>query len=99
MKKLIPAQVALRKVANTLALIREHDLDLTFRFAEKFLNEKEDLMHKASGWLLREAGKKDKKRLLKFIEHFGKKMPRTMLRYSIEKLSTDHRKKILLATK
>lgn len=86
-------------MVGTMALIREHDLDLTFQFAEKFLNEKEDLMHKASGWLLREAGKKDKKRLLKFIECFGKKMPRTMLRYSIEKLDPAHRQKILLATK
>jgi len=56
-------------------------------------------MHKASGWLLREAGKKDKNRLLKFIERFGKKMPRTMLRYSIEELDPAHRKKILLVTK
>lgn len=86
-------------MVGTMALIREHDLDLTFQFAEKFLNEKEDLMHKASGWLLREAGKKDTKRLLKFIERFGKKMPRTMLRYSIEKLAPAHRKKILTTTK
>lgn len=83
----------------TLALIREHDVDLTFKFAKKFLNEKEDLMHKATGWMLREAGKKDLKKLLAFIEVNGKKMPRTMLRYSIEKLSGDHRKKILLTTK
>ncbi|WP_409479580.1 DNA alkylation repair protein [Pseudobdellovibrio sp. HCB154] len=86
-------------MVGTMALIREHDLDLTFQFAERFLNEKEDLMHKASGWLLREAGKKDKKRLLKFIERFGKRMPRTMLRYAIEKLAPDHRKEILLKTK
>lgn len=83
----------------TFALIRHHDLDLTFKLARKFLNETEDLMHKASGWMLREAGKKDRERLLKFIDRFGKKMPRTMLRYSIEKSDPDHRKKILLSTK
>ncbi len=83
----------------TFSLIRHHDLDLTFKLAQKFLTETEDLMHKASGWMLREAGKKDRARLLKFIDRFGKKMPRTMLRYSIEKLDPDHRKKILLSTK
>lgn len=90
-----------RRIAmvGTLALIREHDLDLTFNLAEKFLTEREDLMHKASGWMLREAGKKDIKKLLEFIEVHGKKMPRTMLRYSIEKLKPAHRKKILEKTK
>lgn len=86
-------------MVGTMSLIRGNDLDLTFKFAEKFLNEKEDLMHKASGWLLREAGKKDQLRLLKFIDKHGKKMPRTMLRYSIEKLSPIHRKQILAKTK
>lgn len=86
-------------MVGTMALIRAGDLELTFKFAEKFLNEKEDLMHKASGWLLREAGKKDQKRLLKFIDRFGKKMPRTMLRYAIEKLSPGLREEILINTK
>lgn len=86
-------------MVGTFALIRHHNLDLTFKLAQKFLSETEDLMHKASGWMLREAGKKDRQRLLKFIDRHGKKMPRTMLRYAIEKLDPDHRKKILLATK
>lgn len=86
-------------MVGTMALIRGSDIDLTFNFAEKFLSEKEDLMHKASGWLLREAGKKDQKRLLKFINRHGKKMPRTMLRYAIEKLTPAHRQKILTQTK
>ncbi|MES2801973.1 MAG: DNA alkylation repair protein [Bdellovibrionota bacterium] len=86
-------------MVGTFALIREQDLDLTFKLAQKFLTEKEDLMHKACGWMIREAGKRDQKRLLTFIERHGKKMPRMMLRYAIEKLAPDHRKNILLKTK
>jgi 3-methyladenine DNA glycosylase AlkD len=56
-------------------------------------------MHKATGWMLREVGKKDPKSLVKFIEKFGKQMPRTMLRYSIEKFPEAKRKEILLNTK
>ena len=86
-------------MVSTFALIRNHEVDLTFAFAKIYLNETEDLMHKAAGWMLREAGKKNLKKLLAFIQVHGKKMPRTMLRYSIEKLKPDHRKKILLETK
>lgn len=86
-------------MVGTFALIRHANLDLTFKLAQKFLSEKEDLMHKACGWMLREAGKKDQKRLLKFIDNHGKKMPRTMLRYAIEKLTPAHRQRILKSTK
>lgn len=86
-------------IVGTYALIRNGQLDLTFTFAKQFLFESEDLMHKATGWMLREAGKKDIKKLLSFIDSHGHNMPRTMLRYSIEKLTPEHRKKILLNTK
>jgi len=82
----------------TLAFIRAEKLDLTFEFARLFLDESEDLMHKATGWMLREAGKRDLARLRRFIAQNGRRMPRTMLRYSIEKLSPAERKKILCAT-
>ncbi|MCM0606318.1 MAG: DNA alkylation repair protein [Xanthomonadaceae bacterium] len=86
-------------MVSTLAFIRVNKLDLTFEFAKKFLDEEEDLMHKAAGWMLREAGKRDLERLRKFIAVYGKKMPRTMLRYSIEKMTLTERKKILKETK
>jgi 3-methyladenine DNA glycosylase AlkD len=86
-------------IVATFAFIRKAKLDLTFKYAEFFLKEKEDLMHKATGWMLREAGKKDKERLFGFIKKFGKAMPRTMLRYAIEKFPETQRKQILLQTR
>lgn len=85
-------------IVSTLSFIRNQDLDLIFKLAEQLLIDPEDLMHKATGWMLREAGKKDLARLRKFIEVHGTKMPRTMLRYSIEKMSFAERKRILKAT-
>jgi 3-methyladenine DNA glycosylase AlkD len=86
-------------MVGTLGLIRGGELDLTFELAERFLGETEDLMHKAAGWMLREAGKKDSSRLLSFIAAFGNRMPRTMLRVSIEKFSPAMRKRLLQETK
>jgi len=59
-----------RRIAmlSTFYYIRQNDLNDTFDYAEKLLQDPEDLMHKASGWMLREAGKRDKKRLLKFLD-------------------------------
>lgn len=83
----------------TLYYIKNQKFDLTLKFAELNLKETEDLMHKATGWMLREMGKKNLKVLKLFIDKFGHKMPRTMLRYSIEKFSIRERKSILLKTK
>lgn len=66
-----------------------------FELAEGFLTHKHDLMHKATGWLLREAGKKDPRGLLLFLDAHGKDMPRTALRYSIERLSPAQKKKYM----
>lgn len=81
-----------RRVAiiSTSRFIAHGDLDDTFKLAELLINDNEDLIHKASGWMLREAGKKDETRLKDFLDQHAATMPRTMLRYSLEKLhSTD----------
>lgn len=72
--------------------IREDWLDPTFELAEKLLRDEHDLMHKAVGWMLREAGKKDEGRLRGFLDQHASQMPRTMLRYSIEKLDDEVRR-------
>lgn len=82
-------------IVSTFAFIKNKDLDLIFYFGEYFLNHKHDLIHKALGWMLREAGKRDEKRLKLFLEKNKNKMPRTMLRYAIEKFSEKERKYFL----
>lgn len=69
----------------TLHFIRLGDFDDTLQLARLLLNDREDLMHKASGWMLREVGKRDQKRLEAFLDQHGRAMPRTMLRYAIER--------------
>lgn len=72
-------------VVATWHFIRKYDLKTTFELCEKLLGDEEDLMHKACGWMLREAGKKDVKALERFLSKNARHMPRTMLRYAIEK--------------
>ncbi len=72
--------------------------DITIRLSEALLHDTEDLMHKAVGWMLREAGKRcGQDVLLKFLDQHAHEMPRTMLRYSIEHLSEPTRQKYLRA--
>lgn len=78
-------------VVATLYFIKKGAYSHTVKLAEYFLNHKHDLMHKATGWMLREVGKKDINELYLFLDKFHKIMPRTMLRYSIEKLSPEKR--------
>lgn len=82
-------------IVATHAHIRIKETSLTFKEAENLLTDQEDLMHKATGWMLREAGKKDLQGLKKFLARFSSRMPRTMLRYSIEKFPENERKAIL----
>ncbi|MAG17906.1 MAG: DNA alkylation repair protein [Candidatus Diapherotrites archaeon] len=79
-------------VISTFAFIDGNDLEDTFKLSELLLHDKHDLIHKAVGWALREAGKKDKQKLVKFLKKHKSEMPRTMLRYSIEKFSENERK-------
>jgi len=80
----------------TLEHIRQGELGNTFRLAERLLDDPEDLMHKAAGWMLREAGKRDEGALEEFLGRHAAGMPRTMLRYAIERLP-DHRRRAWLA--
>lgn len=80
-------------IVSTLTLIRAGKFDLTFKIAEKFLTHPEDLIHKATGWMLREVGKKGgKEELVKFLEKHKSLMPRTMLRYAIERFTEEERR-------
>ena len=82
-------------VIASFYFIKQNDFKLTLFLANKFLNHKHDLMQKAVGWMLREVGKKEVFILEDFLNKNVTKMPRTMLRYSIEKFSEDKRKKFL----
>ena len=76
----------------TLEHIRRGSLDNTFWLAARMLDDSEDLMHKASGWMLREAGKRDAAALRDFLARHAARMPRTMLRYAIEKFAPAERR-------
>ena len=78
-------------VVSTLALIRDNQFDDTMKLAGMFMDTKHDLMQKAVGWMLREVGKRDETLLRNFLDEHCTEMPRTMLRYAIEKLPPDLR--------
>lgn len=79
-------------IISTFAFIANNQFGYSFELAEILLKDKHDLIHKAVGWVLREIGKKDVKALENFLKKHYKEMPRTMLRYSIEKFSASKRK-------
>lgn len=85
-------------VVSTFAFIRNNQFADTFKLCEQLMNDKHDLMHKACGWMLRETGKRDEKALELFLHAHYKKMPRTMLRYAIERLPERKRKAYLNGT-
>ena len=70
----------------TFALIRRGETGPTLALAERFLTDPHHLMHKATGWMLREVGKRDEAALVAWLERHRRAMPRTMLRYAIERL-------------
>jgi 3-methyladenine DNA glycosylase AlkD len=74
------------------ALVRNGCYDLTLQFAELFLDESHDLIQKATGWMLREIGKRDRSTLLSFLDKFAAKMPSVMLSYAFEHLDPTQRK-------
>jgi 3-methyladenine DNA glycosylase AlkD len=79
-------------ILATFPLIRDDQHEETLRLAERLLGDEHDLIHKAVGWLLREVGKRDEAALRGFLDRHAAEMPRTMLRYSLERLDPDVRK-------
>ena len=82
-------------IVGTMHHIKKGQFELTKNFALKNLKHPHDLMHKANGWLLREMGKMNEKELLDFLNLYYKEMPRTCLRYAIEKFDEELRQDYL----
>lgn len=78
-------------IVSTAYFLKYGDLDDTFTIAEILLNDSQDLIHKAAGGWLRQAGKSDRVRLISFLDRYAATMPRTFLRYAIEHLSDQER--------
>jgi 3-methyladenine DNA glycosylase AlkD len=82
-------------IISTYSFIRDNDFKDTLAISKILLNHEHDLIHKAVGWMLREVGKRDIGVEEKFLKKYYKDMPRTMLRYAIEKFEEDKRQKYL----
>jgi 3-methyladenine DNA glycosylase AlkD len=82
-------------IVSTQFLIKKGLYEPTIKLSVKFLTHPHHLIHKAVGWTLRELGKQDRKELYSFLDKYAEKMPRTMLRYSIERLDDKTRKMYL----
>jgi 3-methyladenine DNA glycosylase AlkD len=82
-------------IIATYYFIRQNDFADTLRIAERLLTDREDLIHKAVGWMLREVGKRHQPTLETFLKRHGRSMPRTTLRYAIERFPTEARQAYL----
>jgi len=82
-------------IVSTWWFIRHGNVRDTLKLARMLLRDEEDLIHKATGWMLREVGKQDLAALKNFLDSHAKVMPRTMLRYAIERFGESERKKYL----
>lgn len=82
-------------MVSTMTFVRHGQLEDTFAIADILLHHPHDLIHKAVGWLLREAGKRDKAALESYLQPRFATMPRTMLRYAIEKFPEPERQRYL----
>ncbi len=78
-------------IIATMYFIRRGEFQATLRIAERLLGDREDLIHKAAGWALREVGKRDQPILEAFLDRHARIMPRTMLRYAVERFPEEKR--------
>jgi 3-methyladenine DNA glycosylase AlkD len=85
-------------IIATFYFVRRHEFSETLKISNMLLADRHDLIHKATGWLLREIGKRDLKTEETFLKKHYKKMPRTMLRYAIEKFPENKRQRYLKGT-
>lgn len=85
-------------IIATFAFIRRDDHEWTLRIADQLVDDRHDLIHKAVGWMLREVGARDREAELAWLRRHCRTMPRTMLRYAIEKFEPDLRKAFLSGT-
>jgi 3-methyladenine DNA glycosylase AlkD len=79
-------------IVSTFYFIRQNDFKETLEICKILMKDQHDLIHKATGWMLREVGKRDEKTLERFLNRYATVMPRTSLRYAIERLSVKKRK-------
>ena len=96
-----PSQWQRRAAAVTLVPFarRGEYLAEAYGLTDRLADDPEDLLHKACGWLLREAGKTEPERLVRFLERRGHRLPRTTLRYAIERLDESERRRLLETTR
>jgi 3-methyladenine DNA glycosylase AlkD len=84
-------------IMATFAFVRGGDCNETLRLAHVLLDDEHDLIHKAVGWMLREVGKRDERLLVGFLQQHAGDMPRTMLRYAVERLDASLRTELMAA--